>query len=69
MATEYEEEVKNLFDQVTQSINGTLDHHRIRAISFDNFKQAIDKMMNTAYHYGKMDGMKEANDIIDNVLS
>jgi len=45
----HEDEVRNLFLESTTYLP---DNQDVRVISFDNFKLAIDKMMDKAYYYG-----------------
>lgn len=49
----HEEELQRLFLESTVSIDDTLEVHNIRAISFNLFKELINKMMDKAYMHGK----------------
>lgn len=66
--TEHEQDIKNLFDKATVPISPGMDHMGVKAISYDNFKVAIEKLMEKSFYYGKMDGLREARSIVDDVF-
>jgi hypothetical protein len=64
----HEQELEELFLGTTVSLSPDLDGQQIRAISFDGFKLAVDKMMEKAFFYGENAGMKRAEQIADEVF-
>lgn len=64
--SDHQEEVMELFHTLTVEIPGITTG---RVITLEAFNSAIDLMMSKAYHSGQMEGMYEAEDIVDQVFS
>lgn len=62
VATPHEQEVKELFEKASVELPGSTE---LRVMSLDSFKTAINRMMNEAYYYGQMEGLRTAEGIVD----
>jgi len=67
VALTHEEEVQNLFLEISVAIPGLSPN--IRALSYETFKMGIDQMMNKAHYYTAQATMKSVNEIMDNVFN
>lgn len=65
IAIEQKEDVKELFESMSVQIPDLPD---LRAMSFETFKIAVDKMMNEAFYSGVQHGMSTVENIMDSVF-
>lgn len=63
--TPHEQEIQELYEQLTVEIPGITTG---RAISLEIFKTAIDFMMVKAYKRGQLEGFQNAESIVDQVF-
>lgn len=59
-------EIIEIFHQISAEIPRS---GGLRAISEEGFVVAVNAMMNKAYYYGQLNGFKEAEAVVDIVLS
>jgi len=64
--TLHEQDVKDLFEQVTVALPGSDD---LRIIKLNGFSQAIEQMMNRAYYMGCQESIASAETIIEKVFN
>lgn len=63
--TPHQDEIKELFEQVTVPLPGSQD---LRVIKLNGFTEAIEQMMNKAYYMGCQQTMESAETIVDRVF-
>lgn len=64
--TPHQEEIKELFEQVTVPLPGSQD---LRVIKLDGFTEAIEQMMNKAYYIGCQKTMESAETIVERAFN
>lgn len=64
--TLHEQDVKDLFEQVTVALPGS---NNLRVIKLDGFLEAIEQMMNKAYYIGCHESISSAETIIEKVFN